>query len=92
METVTSVETLEDYRLKVVFSTGDIKLFDVKPYLDRGIFSRLRDAALFGQAYVAYDTVCWPGNLDISPDTLFDRGIVINAVKLSPSSGQPRAR
>lgn len=92
METVTSVETLEDYRLKVVFSTGDIKLFDVKPYLDRGIFSRLRDAALFGQAYVAYNTVCWPGNLDISPDTLFDRGIVINAVKLSPSSGQPRAR
>ena len=57
METVTSVETLEDYRLKVVFSTGDIKLFDVKPYLDRGIFSRLRDAALFGQAYVAYNSV-----------------------------------
>jgi len=77
MEAVTALETLPDYRLKVVFSTGDVKLFDVKPYLDRGVFSRLRDPTLFNQAYVAYDTVCWPGNLDIAPETLFDRGVAI---------------
>jgi hypothetical protein len=28
---------------------------------------------MFKQAYVAYDTVCWPGNLDIAPETLYDR-------------------
>lgn len=77
METVTTVETLPDYRFKVAFSTGDVKLFDVKPYLVRGVFSRLRDPALFNQAYVAYDTVCWPGNLDIAPETLFDRGVAM---------------
>ena len=76
MEKVTQVEPLEDYRLKVVFNTGDIKLFDRKPYLNRGVFSKLKDPGLFRQAYVAYDTVCWPGNLDIAPETLFDRGIV----------------
>ena len=80
METVTSVEPLADHRLKVAFSTGEVKLFDVTPYLDRGIFSRLRDPVLFSQAYVAYDTVCWPGNLDIAPETLFDRGVAIVAV------------
>ena len=37
METVTSVEPLADHRLKVAFSTGDVKLFDVTPYLDRGV-------------------------------------------------------
>jgi Protein of unknown function (DUF2442) len=75
MEKVTAVQALEDYRLKVVFNTGDIKLFDCKPYLDRGVFSKLKDPGLFRQAYVAYDTVCWPGNLDIAPETLFDRGV-----------------
>lgn len=75
MEKVTTVETLPDYRLKVVFSTGDTKYFDCKPYLERGIFTKLKDPGLFRQAYVAYDTVCWPGNLDIAPETLFDRGV-----------------
>ena len=75
MEKVTIVEALPDYRLKVIFNTGDIKLFDCTPYLDRGVFSKLKDPGLFRQAYVAYDTVCWPGNLDIAPETLFDRGV-----------------
>lgn len=27
------------------------------------------------QAFVALDTVCWPGDLDIAPETLYDRSI-----------------
>jgi Protein of unknown function (DUF2442) len=75
MEAVIHVQPLNDYILKVAFNTGQIKLFDVKPYLDKGVFVTLKDKALFNQAYVDYDTVCWPGNLDIAPETLFDRGV-----------------
>jgi hypothetical protein len=71
----TQVEPLSNHCLKISFNTGDVKVFDVKPYLNKGIFGKLRDPALFNQAYVAYDTVCWPGNLDIAPETLFIRGI-----------------
>lgn len=78
METVTTVEPMSDHRLKVEFNNGDVKVFDVTPYLDKGVFSRLRDVALFRQAYVAYDTVCWPGNLDIAPETLFIRGVAFH--------------
>jgi hypothetical protein len=74
MESVTKVEPLADHCLKVFFNTGDVKVFDVKPYLSKGLFSKLRDPALFRQAHVAYNTVCWPGNLDIAPETLFMRG------------------
>lgn len=74
MEQVKQVEPLPDHCLKIVFQTGDIKIFDVKPYLAKGVFAKLKDPALFRQAYVAYDTVCWPGNLDIAPETLFIRG------------------
>jgi hypothetical protein len=74
MEHVTQVQPLKNYILKVSFSSGEVKLFDVKPYLNKGIFTKLQDENFFNQAYVDYDTVCWPGNLDIAPETLFDRG------------------
>jgi hypothetical protein len=35
----------------------------------------LQDIDLFNQAFVALDTVCWPGDLDIAPETLYDRSV-----------------
>ena len=73
MEAVKSVKPLGAYQLELTFSTGETRVFDAGPYLDRGIFGRLKNVELFNQAYVAYDTVCWPGDLDIAPETLYDR-------------------
>jgi hypothetical protein len=75
METVIQVVPKENYHLEIVFSTGEKKVFDALPYLSKGIFQRLQDKCLFMQAYVALDTVCWPGDLDIAPETLYDRSI-----------------
>ena len=77
MESVTQVVPREDFSLELWFNTGDHRLFDARPYLERGVFVRLKDIELFMQAYVALDTVCWPDNLDIAPETLFDRSIPI---------------
>jgi hypothetical protein len=73
METVTQVRARDDYMLELEFDTGETRVFDARPYLEKGVFTRLKDPAMFKQAYVAYDTVCWPGNLDIAPETLYDR-------------------
>jgi len=73
MESVIRVIPKDEYLLELWFNTGDHRLFDARPYLQRGVFTRLQNLALFKQAYVALDTVCWPGNLDIAPETLFDR-------------------
>jgi len=75
METVVRVAPRDDFILELWFNTGDHRLFDMKPYLDRGVFTRLKDLATFKQAYVAFDTVCWPDDLDIAPETLFERSI-----------------
>lgn len=77
MEAVTSVKTMEQYQLELTFDTGEKRVFDVGPFLNRGVFGRLKDVNLFNQAYVAYATVCWPGNLDIAPETLYDRSIPV---------------
>jgi hypothetical protein len=61
------------------YGDGSLRKFSCAPYLDRGVFSRLRDSALFGQAHVAHGTVCWPGAIDIAPETLFLKSVPINA-------------
>lgn len=75
MESVIRVLPREDFFLELWFNTGDHRLFDARPYLNRGVFVRLQDASLFNQAFVALDTVCWPGDLDIAPETLYDRSV-----------------
>lgn len=73
MESVVGVVPRDGYLLELWFNTGDHRLFDARPYLQAGVFTRLQDVALFKQAYPALDTVCWPGDLDIAPEILFDR-------------------
>jgi hypothetical protein len=73
MEIVTAVRVQADYQLELEFANGEVRVFDARPYLDRGVFQRLQDPSLFSQAFLACDTVCWPGNLDIAPETLYDR-------------------
>jgi hypothetical protein len=77
MESVVHVVPQDDFHLRIKFNTGETRLFDARPYLAKGVFQRLKDPALFMQAYVAFDTVCWPGNLDIAPETLYDRSVPI---------------
>jgi hypothetical protein len=77
METVIRVVPRDGFQLELSFSTGETRLFDARPYLSKGAFTRLQDPALFRQAYVAFDTVCWPGHLDIAPETLYDRSVAI---------------
>ncbi len=78
MERVINAIPKNNFSLEIEFNTGEKRLFDARPYLTRGIFQRLQDESLFMQAYVALDTVCWPGDLDIAPETLYDRSIPIN--------------
>ena len=73
MESVIAVKALDNFHLQLEFNTGETRVFDARPYLEKGIFQRLKDPRLFQQAFVGFDTVCWPGNLDIAPETLYDK-------------------
>lgn len=78
MESVTRVVPKDDFCLELWFDDGTHRLFDAKPYLERGVFTHLKDPARFRQAFVAFDTVCWPGEIDIAPETLYDRSVPLS--------------
>lgn len=70
---VKSVRALEDYELEVEFENGERRIFDVKPYLLRGIFTRLQNRSLFKAVRVVSGSIEWPGEIDLSYDTLYLR-------------------
>ena len=72
---VKAVKPLAEYKLLLTFENGEVKLFDMKPYLDKGIFRELKDVSLFKSARVNFDTVEWENEADIDPETLYEDSI-----------------
>lgn len=68
---VKSVRALDGHQLALEFENGEQRVFDVKPYLNRVIFIRLQNDELFQTARVVAGSVEWPGELDLSYDTLY---------------------
>ena len=68
---VKQVRPLEDYQLELIFENGEQRIFDVNPYLQRGVFVRLQNRATFQAVRVVAGSVEWPGELDLSYDTLY---------------------
>jgi hypothetical protein len=76
---IIAVEPRPDFKLRLTLSSGEQRDFDCTPYLERGIFKALKDVQAFQRAYVAFGTVCWPGELDLAPETLLARSVVVPA-------------
>jgi Protein of unknown function (DUF2442) len=71
MKKVVAVKASEDFSLDLKFNDGSVRRFDATPYLDHGVFKELRDISYFKQVRIAFGTVQWPHEQDISPDTLY---------------------
>ena len=63
-------EIMTDHRIRVTLSNGKSGIFDVKPYLNRGIFEELKDYDYFRRARIEFGTLTWPNEQDFSPETI----------------------
>ena len=71
---VSRVQPVGDFALEVEFEARERRLFDMTPYLYRGVFVRLQDRTVFQSARVVAGSVEWPGGIDLSYDTLYLEG------------------
>ena len=74
---VTRLTPQAHHRLLLEFSNGEVRLFDLTPWLDKGVFRALRDSPEFAQAQVVDGSVEWPGEIDLSFDTLYLRSVPV---------------
>lgn len=75
---ITAVIPQEDHTLELTFTNGELRCFDVAPYLNKGIFTELNDADYFNQPRVNMGTVEWPNGQDFCPDTLYEDSMVLS--------------
>jgi hypothetical protein len=68
---VKSVRPNPDYTLTIVFDNGETRCFDVKPYLEKGVFKELRALKNFNSVKVFLGSIQWRGGQDLCPDTLY---------------------
>ena len=68
---VNAVKVLRNYRLELSFNNGETRVFDVGPYLDRGIFTELRDPDYFQSVRLAFGSIAWPNEQDFGPESLY---------------------
>ena len=74
---VTRAAPQAEHRLLLDFDNGETRLFDLTPWLDKGVFRALRDSPEFAQVRVVAGSVEWPGEIDLSYDTLYLRSVVV---------------
>ena len=72
---VMKVKPLTNYQLKLTFDNGEVRIFDMKPYLDKGIYKELKDESKFRTVKVSFDSIEWCNQADIDPEFLYERSV-----------------
>ena len=70
---VKKVYPMPNYCLEVHFSDGQNGTLNMLPYLDFGIFKRLKDIQAFEQVQVSFDTLEWQCGLDLDPEFVYEK-------------------
>lgn len=72
---VVEVKPLDDYKLELTFENREIRIFDMKPYLDKGIYKELKDESKFKSVRVSFDSIEWCNQADIDPEFLYETSV-----------------
>ena len=75
-----TVEALCDMRLRLTYETGEVKLFDVSPYINGSWYEALRNPAYFKSVRLlpGGTGIEWPDGQDIAPHELYDLGVAMS--------------
>jgi len=76
---IINVSVQSDFVLFLDFENGERRAFNMATYLDQKPWARLKSGNAFQGAFVENGTVTWPGNIDIDPETLYERSVLIGA-------------
>lgn len=68
---VKEVLAIQEYTLLITFNNGEKKRFDVKPYLNIGVFNELKDPEVFYSVKPFLGSIQWSNGADLCPDSLY---------------------
>ena len=80
---VKKVSPGKDFTLILVFDNGEQRIFDVKPYLDKGVFRELKNPQFFNSVRPFLGSIQWKNGQDLCPDTLYLDSIPVQTIQAS---------
>ena len=72
MRKIVDVEVLENYELLLTFDNNVKKIKDMKPYLQKGVFKKLKDKEIFNKVKISFGTISWENDIDMCADSLYE--------------------
>ena len=83
---VIKVEPKEHYQIYIEFDNDECGVLNMEPYLDFGVFRRIRDLTAFSKVRVSFDTVEWGNGIDLDPQFVYKKCIKENRItkKINP--------
>ena len=76
---IMNVEPLNDYKIKLCYETGEIKLFNVLPYISGKWYEELKNNDYFRSVHLVSNGygIEWGNGQDIAPHELYDLSISV---------------
>jgi hypothetical protein len=77
--TVTEMEYVKGYRLRLTFNNGVVKEIDLSAHWEHlfgSVFQPLRDPDMFAQVFLSSEseTIEWPNGADLAAEFLYEPG------------------
>ena len=69
---VTAAEYVSGYTLRLTFSTGEVRLVDFTPLMQKGICRKLQDPDYFKSFRLDPFTVDWNDEIGFAPERLYE--------------------
>ena len=64
----------DDFTLTITFSTNEVKMFNMKPYLKYKVFESIKNIKEFRKIHIDFGTVCWQNGEGLSNDSFYIKG------------------
>lgn len=72
MREIVNVEVLPNYELLLTFDNKVKKIKDMKPYLEQGVFRKLKGKEFFNKVKISFGTISWGEDIDMCADSLYE--------------------
>lgn len=70
---VIKVVAKDNYQVYVEFDNDECGILNMEPYLNFGIFNKIKDLNLFLKARISFDTIEWGDGIDLDPQFVYEK-------------------
>ncbi len=80
---IIAIEYLQNHKFLLRFSNDELKIFNLKPYLQYPVYQALEDETFCAKATVFNGTIKWDEVIDFDPDTLYMESVPNEDVEMT---------